>query len=179
NPGKSKDSLNIVFEVLDEIKNEISNFKLNVVGLTREQYVKNYTYHKDLLERLDGSISFCGKLTHIESLQYVKNADFSMFFRDNSRMNNAGFPTKFAESISMGTPIITNKTSDLKNYLIEGRNGFFLDISNKDLLKSKVIEIFNLKENNIKKMKEECASSRMFYYKSYINNIAPILKEIE
>ncbi|KMK91018.1 hypothetical protein, partial [Rossellomorea marisflavi] len=43
NPGKSKDSLNIVFEVLDEIKNEISNFKLNVVGLTREQYVKNYT----------------------------------------------------------------------------------------------------------------------------------------
>lgn len=38
----------------------------------------------------------------------------------------AGFPTKFVESITAGTPVLTNQTSDLADYLVEGEIGFWL-----------------------------------------------------
>ena len=39
----------------------------------------------------------------------------------------AGFPTKVVESLALGTPVITNLTSDLGFCVFDGRNGVILD----------------------------------------------------
>ena len=36
----------------------------------------------------------------------------------------AGFPTKFAESLANGIPVITNPTSDIESFISHGKNGF-------------------------------------------------------
>ena len=41
-------------------------------------------------------------------------------------MTSAGFPTKFVESITCGVPVITNDTSDLNEYAVDGRNAIIL-----------------------------------------------------
>ena len=38
----------------------------------------------------------------------------------------AGFPTKFSEAISCGTPVITNRSSNIEDYLIN-QNGYLVD----------------------------------------------------
>jgi glycosyltransferase involved in cell wall biosynthesis len=35
----------------------------------------------------------------------------------------AGFPTKFAEAVSCNTAVIANATSDLADYIKDGKNG--------------------------------------------------------
>lgn len=177
-PGKNKDSLNVIIEALDEINEEVPNYTLNIVGITKEQYLNDYRHHQKVLDRLGKRIIFNGRLSHTESLQYIKNAHFSMFFRENSRVNNAGFPTKFAESISIGTPVLTNVTSDLEEFLVEGKNGFFLNTLDKELMISKLKGILNLDNRKIEEMKQACISSEMFNYKRYIENLNLIVKEI-
>lgn len=177
-PGRNKDCLDFIIEVLYEL-NEVSNFTFNIIGITKDQYLKDNKNHKDIIERLGKKVVFYGRLSHQESLKYIKLADFSIFIRENSRMNNAGFPTKFVESISVGTPIITNETSDLKGFLIEEKNGFYLNTHNKKSMISKLYKILTLNKNTIKKMKQICYNSRMFHYEKYKKNIEAIIKECE
>lgn len=176
-PGKNKDSLNVIIEALSELK-YVSNFVFNIMGMTKDQYLKEYKHHKELIKGLKERLVFHGRLSHTESLKWVKMADFSMFIRENSRMNNAGFPTKFAESISLGTPIVTNETSDLREFLVEGKNGFYLNTHNKELMISKLNIILTLDKNIIKEMKQNCNNSGMFHYEKYIKNFDVIIKEI-
>ena len=82
----------------------------------------------------------------------LKCADFAMFLRDDNRVSRAGFPTKFVESISAGVPVITNKTSNIEDYLIPGKNGFFVDIDHaskeiKDILSRDLQELKAIKAN--------------------------------
>lgn len=64
-----------------------------------------------------------GRASHAEALEIKRAADFSIFLREINRVSTAGFPTKFAESLTLGTPVITNLTSDLAEDLRDGENG--------------------------------------------------------
>lgn len=59
-------------------------------------------------------------------LERYCEADFSIFVRPDRRSSHAGFPTKLAESLAAGTPVITNNTGDIGLYLKDGENGFLL-----------------------------------------------------
>lgn len=48
------------------------------------------------------------------------------------RFAQAGMPTKVTESLGCGTPVIANITSDLGDYLVDGRNSLLVgDYSSK------------------------------------------------
>lgn len=65
-----------------------------------------------------------GTLSHAETMALVGACDFSIFIRNINRVSTYGFPTKFVESLTMGTPVIANLTSDLSEYLRDGETGF-------------------------------------------------------
>ena len=66
-----------------------------------------------------------GKLPH-DAVGVLKAADFSMFVRDRNRVSEVGFPTKYAEAATCGIPVLTNRTSDIGDYLVDGENGILL-----------------------------------------------------
>ena len=76
---------------------------------------------------------FHGKVSNLEARNKISKADFSILFRNVNKMTSAGFPTKVSESISCGTPVITNSTSDLEHYIINGKNGFLVNLNSKPL----------------------------------------------
>jgi glycosyltransferase involved in cell wall biosynthesis len=121
-PGR-KDRIDKLIEALQFVKRDCF---LDVIGITKEQYLDMYPKHKDFLNGCK-SISFHGRLSHLEALDYVKHANYSCFFREDNRVSKAGFPTKFAEAITCGTPVITNKTSNLDEYVHNSKNGILLD----------------------------------------------------
>jgi glycosyltransferase involved in cell wall biosynthesis len=49
-----------------------------------------------------------------------------MIVRPQDRFANAGFPTKFVESLSLGVPVMANGTSDIAEFLRDGRDGYLL-----------------------------------------------------
>lgn len=122
-PSSEKENMLVVINAVSELKKK-NNIFLDVVGISAERMSKIYnglTLNKNAMK-------FHGKLSHEESLEYVKRADYSLIIRDKNRVTMCGFPTKFSESITCGTPVIATDSSDLFDYIIDGVNGYIVSI---------------------------------------------------
>ena len=59
----------------------------------------------------------------MNKLARVAASDFTILLRPVSRFSLAGFPTKLAESMACGVPIIGNLTSNIGDYVHKGVEG--------------------------------------------------------
>jgi glycosyltransferase involved in cell wall biosynthesis len=117
-PGKKKDLLaNIVTGVL-RLDPEGKKIRLIIVGPTVD-YVKSISG----ILSLPSSIQVKGRIPQAKVAGFVRSADFTVLLREPLRFAQAGFPTKFVESLANGTPVIANITSDIGDYLQDGVNG--------------------------------------------------------
>ncbi len=134
--GLGKDCLNIIVKSLYKCS-IVDKIVFHVIGITEDHFLEVFSGYRDIIESLKrkGSLIFYGRLQHQDAINLLKNADYSVFFRNIIRMTMAGFPTKFAESITCGVPVITNNTSDLKNYLSDGKNGILVELNSDKIAK--------------------------------------------
>ena len=100
-------------------------------------------------------------------------------FRNSSIESNAGFPSKVSESLSLFVPVITNDTGDLKKYIINGKNGFIIDIFNSDVATEQLNKIINLNSNDIFKMKMYCKNNKVFNIYNYREIMSKFLLDLE
>nr|WP_081804926.1 glycosyltransferase [Draconibacterium orientale] len=154
------------------------DFIFDVYGLTYDQYITVVDYQKDKLNELKDKVIFHGPIENRIARQKIAQSDYSILFRDINKMTKAGFPTKVVESISCGTPVITNNTSDLQNYIFEGENGFVVDLSKPDLHLHKMNEILKMDTMAINKMKQNCAKSELFSYQNFKDKTERFLQKI-
>lgn len=174
-PGK-KDNLALIVKYFLKIK-EISNTPpLIMVGITEEEFYKSNKELLDYRKKISSFVKFLGRVNHNKAIEIEKESSFTIFFREVNMVSKAGFPTKFVESISCGTPVITNETSDLNKYLIEGKNGFFIDINSEKNAVKKLNYILSLKDEKINDMKEYCRLNNPFDYNNYLNEFKKIFK---
>ena len=138
----------------------VDNVELTVVGLTKEQY-----------EQVYGKLPIChnvyfkGRVSHQEAVNTVCNADFQVLVRKNTLKNKAGFPTKFVESMSCCTPLIATLSSNIGDYLVDGKNGFIVDDRNS--LQSVLEKVSKLSNEEVIEMKENCRNFIGFDYRCY------------
>ncbi len=160
-PAASKEALGEVVKCLNKFKN--LNFKLRVVGVTRERFVEIYG-----IEPNDQKIDFLGRVSHIEALTEVKKADYSVIIRPRTRVTMAGFPTKFAEAISCGTAVIANDTSDLSSYLRDNKNGYIVSLED---LEKDLYEIISSGEKPL-------VENDTFDYKNWVLNFEEFINNL-
>lgn len=116
------DSIVKAFRKLDP-----QNARLKIVGITKKDYLSLYPEQTD---EFDKRILFMGRLSHADAIKYLRSSDCYIFIREQTRQNQAGFPTKFVEATTCGVPIITTNVSDLKQFSTQ--NVLFLDKSDED-----------------------------------------------
>lgn len=166
-----KDDLKFIIESLDKIRYVLQNhIKLNIYGITEKEYCLIYNINESELKNIKEFTSFHGLVAHCAVIQAIKQAHFTIFIRDNNIVNNAGFPTKFVESLSCATPVLTNHNSNISDFIIEGKNGYILDSKTADNFCNSLISIFsNLTLEKINFMKSFCKENNPFDYRQYIN----------
>jgi len=130
NPGL-KDRLDILISALLKVDR---SYVLDIVGVTKEQFLQYFPEFTDTISK-NKDIIFHGRVSHREALDYVKRANYSCFFREKDRVSNAGFPTKLAEALTCGTPVLTNKTSDIGKYTNTSQGIVINDINDSSLIK--------------------------------------------
>jgi glycosyltransferase involved in cell wall biosynthesis len=172
-----KDRLDKAIDLLFRLRD--MNFIFNIYGLTKEQYLSVISDQRSKIEELKNKIKFHGYIENNKAIKKVAESDFTVLLRDVNRMTTAGFPTKFVESISCGTPIITTKTSDLEEYVKVGKNGFFIDLSNIEGSIDYMRKILTTKNDTILEMKKYCFESGIFYYENYVEKIKKFMDLIE
>ena len=74
-------------------------------------------------KELPPGIRVMNKLPHADVPRMLQQADFSLILRRPTRLARAGFSTKFCESLANGTPVITNITGDMGEYMSDGAEG--------------------------------------------------------
>lgn len=159
-PSASKELLGDVVKCFNSISD--MNFKLIIAGITKEQFSAMYG-----ISPKNSKIEFLGRVPHKKALDTVRQSDYAIIIRPKTRVTAAGFPTKFAEAISVGTAVIANDTSDLRIYLRNGKNGYLTDpASLENTLRSVILE------NKIPYVEQD-----IFDYKNYIKQFSAFLDE--
>ena len=113
-----------------------------------------------------------GRFSHEETIKHAAHCDCYIFIRQSDVRNNAGFPTKFAESFTCGLPIITTDISDIKGYMNAGRGWVLKDIS-ADAVEQAMREAL---EAGPAKEKQE--PDRTFHYGNYVETVGSWLQKL-
>ncbi|MGO4547610.1 glycosyltransferase [Paenibacillus sp. 2TAB23] len=178
-PSYMKDRIDKTILLLWKAKKSGCSFIFNVYGFTRDDYIKSIPSQEEYVNYLGLNIVFHGFKNNDEIVGFVEKSDFTILIRDVNRATMAGFPTKISESISCGTPVITNQTSDLKDYIVEGENGYFLNMDNVDDSFSRLVKILKLERHKIISMKNYCNENNIFYFSHFENDLKTFFNLID
>lgn len=160
--GMGKDRLPVAIEGFGALEAAGIPFEFRIVGMTRDQYLADRPDHTDLVTRLGDSLKFLGRIPHADSLLELRATDYALFFRRDDRIANTGFATKYVEAASLGIPVVTNPTSDIDQYLTDGRNGFLAPDLSAEAITTVLRRAATLGDAELMAMKTACAASNPF-----------------
>lgn len=160
-PSKTKECLNLVVSEASRLSDTVA---LNIYGIDEAKYRSIYAYYDILSE----NVVFHGRVSHTETVEAVKNADYSIIVRESCRKNNAGFPSKLVESISCGTPVLVTDISNVRDYIGNGKNGFIISVEN--LEQGVKNAILNITDVNV--------CTKQFDYRNFTENVAKFINEV-
>lgn len=172
--GKSKELLKPIIETITSDENYINNIELDIYGLDKNAVLNNIDNQNGLLKE---NVIIHGRVPYAELKEALKNANYQIFIKPERRSANAQFPTKLAESMSFGTPVITNNTGDICLYLKDGVNGFVCDKDNIKMTIDKIMSINNNDYNELRKKARETAL-RYFDYRNYIEDMKGFVEKL-
>ena len=171
-PSFSKDRLDFIIKGISRIPHE--NIILHIVGITLEQYTKIYGNEINVAEL---PVVFHGRLPHADTVKLLMESDFQIFFRPNIRLNNAGFPTKFVESMTAGVPVIMNQISNVEDYLIDGFNGIMIRNPSESEIFEALKRVSNMSKNDTNIMKMNCIRDA-FDYRKYVSQLKTFMNKL-
>lgn len=172
--GKGKELLKPVFEALLKANFGSKKIVFDIFGPTESQVLENIGGDMELLQQVRDYIIIHGRVPQAEIENLVRNADFSIFIRPSRCSSNAGFPTKFAESFMVGTPVITNNTGDISLYLQDGYNGYMIDENTVDSLISAFNRIIDLSQDDYIQMRKNAreTAEKYFDFRDYVDDFS-------
>lgn len=171
--GKKDLILNVIKSV-EQLTQRGIKVKLHLLGCSKD----------DLLREMKCSLSeniICyGKVEQTLVSQYLLAADFSILIRPQKRYANAGFPTKFVESLSVGLPVIANLTSDLGLYLKDGYNGYVINDFTVEAITNKLKEIASLSKSQFVDLRKNAKQTAInnFDYRLFSDRINSFIENI-
>lgn len=120
-----KESVDTIVEAFGKLNRK--DTRLRIIGITEQEFCEFYPNGRQLIEKCHERVVFMGTRSHEETVRYVIHCDAYIFIRQSDTRNNAGFPTKFAESYTCNVPIIATDISDIRGYLGQRDRGVLLE----------------------------------------------------
>ena len=171
-PGK-KDLLANALEGLRRVDPHGQRFRFRLVG-PDEQAVRRLcpNYPAEAIEIM-------GRRSHEETLKMVGEADFSVLLRPNERYAHAGFPTKVVESLTCGTPVICNLTSDLAEHIHDGQEGVVCRDSSPEAFAQALRTAGEIGRDRMMNMRRaaRAQAERAFDYRIYVSALGQFMRE--
>lgn len=150
-------------------------FEVVIFGGSYDDFKFNLGDKKDLLDRIKIPIICNGIVDQKRIETEYRKSDFSIIFRPKRRSSEAGFPTKLAESMAAGTPVIANDTGDIGEYVTSGKNGFLCENDPKAIKKC-LDNILEMKHQEFVEMRINARKTAEEYFD--FRNYVPMLNKI-
>lgn len=169
-----KERLDTCIDIFYALHEAGKDFTFDVFGISLEEYLRVFPGHRIKIEHMAGKLVFHGRKPNVVVLEHIRNSDFSIFFRDRTRVTLAGFPSKLAESLSVGTPVISNTMLSLQRYA--HTPGIYLSDRGKEL--DVVANLISIPGSEIDSIKLQAFESRTFHYQNYEKVVSNFLLKV-
>ena len=182
NSGKGKkDVLNNVIEALFRLNSAGKDVHFIMAGPTPQEILCFSALQSRGISSLPSWIKALGWQTPDRALEIVKNADFMPLLRPLNRVSEAGFPTKFAESMAVGTPVICNLTSDLGQYVNDGVEGLVCRDHSAEVFTEAIERALALSPTQYAEMRmaARAMAEQSFDYRAYAKPLRCFLNKIQ
>lgn len=168
----------IAISLLSEEKQRKIQF--NIYGPSKDAVAGQLGERASLLDNLREKVFIHNRVPQQKVPQIVMENDFGIILRPKRESSEAGFPTKLAECMEVGTPIFANRTGDIELYVRNGETGYLLDSPSADEVKNTLEKILALSANDLSKMRKSTREMaiRSFNYKNYSESIEHLLSHI-
>jgi Glycosyltransferase Family 4 len=134
----------ILWESLSELINEIPDFDKNLeiklIGKVSQEILDTILKHE-----LNSYVNNVGYVSHSEAIAHQRKSQVLLLIEINSDETKSIIPGKLFEYMVSERPIIGigPKDSDFQEIIITTNSGFFFDYSEKDKLKSVILNFYN------------------------------------
>ncbi len=174
----NKEGLEFILEAFASVSRKHNQLFLALTGAPE---ANRKTYILDIAKRLgvDRKLIFTGFLPIDQLTWAYQNALALICCRADTEFANFGFPTKLAEYLSSGRPVITNEVGDTELYLRDGETAFFArsgDIRSISLAMDKVIDSPRLAEEI--GLKGRKVAQKNFDYSNFIVPLDEFLRNV-
>ena len=158
-----------MINVLAEDETYRKKFEFHIYGPSREKVIENIGGNFEKLIQAGDSVVIHGYVPQQNMEKIQREADYMLFIRPHRRSSDAGFPTKLGESMSVGTPVISNNTGDISMYLRNGENGFIMNSGNETDVRTVLEKIQNLPKQKYYEMRIRARemAEKSFDYRVY------------
>lgn len=118
------------------VKQNIPNIKALIVGGVQKDKENYFESLKKLTKELgmENEVIFTGSQSNVAEIYTLSDVVVSASKKPES------FGRSVAEAIAMNTPVIATNHGGVKDIIIDGKNGFLVDVGNTDELALKIIE---------------------------------------
>lgn len=160
-------------------EDEKKKLKIVIVGATKDYLVRVSHIRSDVIDRCSEYTVLHGRLQRKQVLEIMSKADFSFLARDSElRYAKAGFPSKVVEALSNATPMICNISSDLDDYLINGKNAVIAASHESKDLCDAIRRAISLTATEKQKMSSEALNSAKLYfdYRNYVDALKQFIE---
>ena len=145
----TKDILKETIISVSQLRRQGKKIELILIGLSKDD-CKRITKIP-----LDGIIAV-GRVPHSQVAEVYSRADISILFRKNKRYSKAGYSTKFAESLSLGVPVLRNSVGGADREIVDYYNGFVLKCYSQSHVDNVLNLICNMDKKILYEMRHNC-----------------------
>ena len=174
-----KDYLSVALKGISDLSiDKIKRLEIIIMGVSLNQANEN-GITQSILDKLGNSIAFLGKVPREEVFENLGKANFSVLLRPaDQRYAKAGFPTKVPESMTVGTPVICNFSSDLEDYLTDEGNCVRVDECSAEAMTESMNRVFGYDSAQLEAIAVKSAhtAKERFDYRLYIPEVRRILE---
>lgn len=175
--GKGKENLRPMIEAASIVNEHVERIHLHIFGANEEQVKENIGNDIALLEIAKKFSTFHGRIPQAEVEGKIRVADFSFIIRPKRQSSDAGFPTKLAESMAVGTPVIANDTGDIGMIINNGENGFLVHDSDELVQVLNSIVNMDIAKRTEMRKRARIKAEQVFDYRVYEEQLLGFLKE--
>jgi glycosyltransferase involved in cell wall biosynthesis len=93
-----------------------------------------------LTER-SGRLTLAGSVAHADVPEFLQGATVLILPRPLGLFSQAGLPTKLADYLASGRPVVSTSVGDVGYYLRDGESAFLVDPGDAELFASRVVEV--------------------------------------
>lgn len=174
-PGK-KDLIDVVVRGIQRVDPEGARCRLHVLGMT-EAEVRSLPA---CAEGLPSWLRAHGRVPRATALEVVGSSHYVPLVRPDKRYAHAGFPTKVVESLSSGTPVVCNVTSDLAHHVRDGVSGLVLSDSSAGAFAQGMTRAMAVEGTTYARMRAEARkeAERAFDFRVYVRPLSNFFDQV-